>query len=314
MKVGIVGSGLVGSTAAYALVMQGIGREIVLVDHSAARAEAEAQDIAHAVPFAHPLLIRAGDYRDLVGCRVVVLAAGVAQREGETRLQLLARNADVFRAVVPSIVEHAPGTMLVVATNPVDVMTHLTTRLAAELGVPSQRVLGTGTTLDTARFRTLLGKLFDIDARHVHAYVIGEHGDSEVLTWSLATIAGISLPEFARARDIVLNDEVRQQIDVGVRRAAYTIIAGKRATYYGIGSAIARIVDTLLHDRRSVLTVCSCLESVAGVEYVTLSLPHILGGDGVLDTIPLSLDAAEEAALQRSAAIIHAATESEGVV
>lgn len=313
MKVGIVGSGLVGSTAAYALVMQGIGREIVLVDHSPARAQAEAQDIAHAVPFAHPLLIRAGDYADLAGCRVVVIAAGVAQREGETRLQLLARNADVFRQVVPAILRCCPETLLVVATNPVDVMTHLTTNLAAALGVPQQRVLGTGTTLDTARFRTLLGQQFDIDSRHVHAYVIGEHGDSEVLTWSLATIAGVSLPEFATLRDISLNQEVRDRIDTGVRRAAYTIIAGKRATYYGIGSAIARIVDVLLHDQRSVLTVCSCLDNVAGVANVTLSLPHVLGGDGVLQTIPLTLDAAEQAALQRSANIIRAAAELEAL-
>ncbi|HMC09833.1 MAG TPA: L-lactate dehydrogenase, partial [Pirellulaceae bacterium] len=184
MKVGIVGSGFVGATAGYALVMQGIGREIVLVDKNVARAAAEADDIRHAVPFSHPLEVRSGNYDVLSGSRVVVLCAGVGQKPGETRLQLLQRNAAVFREVVPSVLKQAPDAVLLVATNPVDVMTHLAARFAAECGVPAGRVLGTGTTLDTARFRSLLGTHCGVDPHHVHAYVIGEHGDSEVLTWS----------------------------------------------------------------------------------------------------------------------------------
>jgi L-lactate dehydrogenase len=184
MKVGIVGSGFVGATVGYALVMQGVGREVVLVDKDTARAAAEADDIRHAVPFAHPLEVRAGDYKDLAGCKVVILSAGVGQSPGETRLQLLRRNAQVFREVVPATLNYAADAVLVVATNPVDVMTHLASRLAVACGLNPGRVLGSGTTLDTARFRSLLGGHCGVDPHHVHAHVIGEHGDSEVLTWS----------------------------------------------------------------------------------------------------------------------------------
>lgn len=310
MKVGIIGSGLVGSTAAYAMVMRGIGREIVLVDQNTARASAEAEDLFHAVPFAAPLTLRSGDYADLAGSRVVVLTAGVGQKPGETRLQLLQRNAAVFGEIVPNVLRHAPDAVLVVATNPVDVMTHLTAHFAARSGVPSSRVIGSGTTLDTARFRTLLGRRFDIDSRHIHAYVIGEHGDSEVLTWSLAAIAGLKLDEFCRAQGTCLEEDQRQQIDRHVRGAAYRIISGKGATYYGIGSALARIIDVILHDQRAILTVCTRTESVAGVKDVTLSLPHILGGTGALSQIPLALSSQEETALRRSAGVIREAIES----
>src|SRR5688572_12113087 len=293
MKIGIVGCGLVGSTSAYALVMSGVGREIVLVDLNRARAEAEANDIYHAVPFAHPLSVRAGDYPDLVDARVVVIAGGVAQKPGETRLQLLQRNAEVFRQIVPSVLRHAPEAVLLVVTNPVDIMTHLAAHFAAELGVPGTRVIGSGTTLDTARFRTLLGRHFDVDPHHVHAYVLGEHGDSEVLAWSQATIAGLSLDEFSKAHGKPLSETDRQQVDEQVRRAAYHIIAGKGATYYGIGSAVARIVDVLLHDQRAILTICCRITGVPDCEGVTMALPHLVGGDGALATIPLPLDATE---------------------
>src|SRR5262249_20275664 len=188
MKVGIVGSGFVGATTGYALVMSGVGRELVLVDKNAARAEAEADDIRHAVPFAHPLEVRAVGYDGLEGCRVVVLAAGVGQKPGETRLHLLQRNAGVFAEVVPQVLARAPEAVLVVATNPVDVMTHLAACHAASCGASADRVVGSGTTLDTARFRSLIGARCGVDPHHVHAYVVGEHGDSEVLTWSLATV------------------------------------------------------------------------------------------------------------------------------
>jgi L-lactate dehydrogenase len=310
MRVGIVGAGMVGSASAYALVMSGVGRDIVLVDVNPARAQAEANDIHHAVPFAHPLTVRAGDYADLAGARVVVIAGGVAQRPGETRLQLLQRNAEVFRQIVPSVVQHAPDAILLVVTNPVDIMTHLAAQFAADFGVAPTRVIGSGTTLDTARFRALLGRHFDVDPRHVHAYVVGEHGDSEVLVWSQATIAGLSLDEFAHVHGTPLDAAERQDIDDNVRRAAYHIIAGKGATYYGIGSAVKYIVDVLLHDRRAVLTVCCRTTDVAGCEGVTLALPRLLGGEGVLATIPLPLDPNEREDLNRSAAILRSAIES----
>jgi L-lactate dehydrogenase len=307
MKVGIVGSGLVGATAGYALVMRGVGREIVLVDKNADRAAAEADDIRHAVPFAHPLEVRAGGYEDLAGCRVVLLCAGVGQKPGETRLQLLQRNAAVFREVVPAVLASAPEAVLVVATNPVDVMTHLAARFAANCGVAGGRVLGSGTTLDTARFRSLLGGQCGVDSRHVHAYVIGEHGDSEVLTWSLATIGGMPLESFARRRGLD-----RQDIDRKVRGAAYTIIGGKGATYYGIGSALAHIVGVILHDQRAVMTVGAPTEDVAGVRNVTVSLPRLVGGQGVLETFPLPLSQEETASLRTSAGVIREALDELG--
>jgi L-lactate dehydrogenase len=307
MKIGIVGAGFVGSTAAYAMVMRGVGRQIVLVDKSEGRARAEADDLFHAVPFAHPLDVVAGSYRDLAGARVVILTAGVGQRPDETRLQLLARNEAVFADVVPRVLDHAPDAVLVVATNPVDVMTHVAARLAAGRGVAAGRVLGSGTTLDTARFRSLLGRRLGVDAAHVHAYVVGEHGDSEVLTWSLVTVGGIPLADMAERHGVPFDDAVRAQIDAGVRRAAYTIIDGKGATYYGVGSALARIVDAILRDQRSVLTVCTPSRRVAGVDDVTVSLPQVVGGGGALETLPLALPPEEERALARSAGIVRAA-------
>mgnify|MGYP002682635786 CR=1 FL=1 len=213
MKIGIVGSGAVGATTAYALVMRGVGREIVLVDVNKERAQAEAADILHAVPFANPLHVSAGDYPDLAGCGVVVLTAGVGQRPGETRLQLLERNAAIFRGIVPQVFQFAPEAVLIVATNPVDVMTHLAARLAAEFGVPHGRVVGTGTMLDTARFRALLGLHLGVDAYHVHAYVLGEHGDSEVLAWSEVSIGGIPLEEFCVVQGEEVDEAARRRID-----------------------------------------------------------------------------------------------------
>ena len=310
MKVGIVGSGFVGATAGYALVMEGVGREVVFVDQKRERAEAEADDIRHAVPFAHALEISAGGYEDLAGCHVVLLCAGVGQKPGETRLQLLRRNAEVFQEVVPAVLKHAPEAVLVVATNPVDLMTHLTAQYAAGCGVPAGRVFGSGTTLDTARFRSLLGSHCRIDPGHIHAYVIGEHGDSEVLTWSLVTVSGMPLESFTRLRGIDLSDGVRQEIDRQVRRAAYTIISGKGATYYGIGSALARIVKVILHDRRAVMTVCVPTPEVAGV---TLSLPRLVGGAGVLETFPLPLSEEENSQLRKSAQVIRQAVDELGI-
>ena len=310
MKIGIVGCGMVGSASAYALVMSGVGREIVLVDLNRARAEAEANDIYHAVPFANPLTVRAGDYPDLAEARVVVIAGGVAQKPGETRLQLLKRNAEVFHQIIPSILRHAPDAVLLVVTNPVDIMTHLAAHFAAEFRIPHTRVIGSGTTLDTARFRALLGRHFGVDPHHVHAYVIGEHGDSEVLAWSQATIAGVGIDEFVRVRGHPLSEQDRKQIDENVRRAAYHIIAGKGATYYGIGSAVARIVDVLLHDQRAILTICSRIDGVDGCDNVTLALPHLVGGQGVLGTIPLKLNPSEQEGLRRSAGILREALDS----
>lgn len=311
-KIGIIGSGFVGSAAAYAMVMSDVGREIVMVDLNHKRAVAEASDILHAVPFAHPIDIHAGDYADLEGCSAVIITAGVNQKPGETRLQLLERNAAVFRQVVPNVVQNAKDARLIVATNPVDVTTHMTARIAESLGMLPGRIFGSGTTLDTARFRALLGRKLGIDSRHVHAYVLGEHGDSEVLAWSQVTISGMSLPEFCDRRKIKFDEEDRAEVDHGVRRAAYGIIEGKGATYYGIGAALARLTDVVVNDQRSILTACAPTPDVAGVQDVTVALPRLVGGDGILDTFMQPISSDEEQALQRSATIVREAISSLG--
>jgi L-lactate dehydrogenase len=306
-KIGIVGTGFVGATAGYAIVMRGIGSELALVDINQARARAEADDILHAVPFAHPMRVTAGDYPELVGSKMVIITAGVNQKPGESRLQLLERNAAIFKSVVPEVLKYAPEAILVVASNPVDIMTHLTARFAAEHGVPASRVFGSGTTLDTARFRSLLSNCLGVAANNIHGYVIGEHGDSEVLAWSLTTIGVIPLDDFCNTQNIELDAATRQDIDRKVRRAAYSIIEGKGATYYGIGSALARIAEAILDDQRAVLTVCSPMRQIVDVSDVTLALPHIVGAEGIRGTLPLPLNEAEEADLQKSANIIKAA-------
>jgi L-lactate dehydrogenase len=310
MKIGVVGTGFVGSSAAYALVMRGVGREIVLVDKNAKRADAEADDIFHAVPFAHPMEIYAGDYDALAGCRVVIMAAGVNQKPGESRMELLTRNAAVFSEVIPQIIMHAPDSVIVVATNPVDVMTHYTAQIAQKYDWHTGRIFGSGTTLDTARFRALLGRLIGIDSTHIHAYVVGEHGDSEVLAWSMVSVGGIPLEELIAERRTTLDQAKRDEIDQQVRRAAYHIIEGKGATYYGIGSALSRIVDVILHDQRAILTVCAPEQDVYGVQDVTVALPRLVSGEGVVERLPLPMNDEETEKLRRSASVVRAAIES----
>jgi L-lactate dehydrogenase len=302
MKVGIIGSGNVGAGAANAMVLRGVAREIIMVDINTKRAQAEAEDILHAVPFSsHAVVVRQGEYSDLEGCSVVVITAGVAQKPGETRLQLLERNAAIFKGMIPQIVASAPDAVLVVATNPVDIMTHLTAHYAAPLGVPRKHVIGSGTTLDTARFRSILGRALDVDPEHVHGYVVGEHGDSEVLAWSMTTVGTVPLDDYAQARGIALTDGILQEVDDGVRRAAYRIIEGKGSTYYGIGAALARIVQAIVRDQRSLLTISVPVETIGDVHDITFALPAIVGGDGIISVLPAPLNDEEEMLLEDSA-------------
>ena len=298
MKVGIVGCGFVGSTAAYAIALHGSCAELVLVDVDARAAQAHAEDILHATPFAEPVRVWAGDYRELWGAQVVVLACGVGQKPGETRLELLERNAAVFRQVIPQVLAVAPDAVLLVATNPVDVITTMITRLS---GLPPGRVIGSGTILDTARFRSLLGERLGVSSQSVHAYVLGEHGDSEVLVWSSATVGGVPVADFAAQRGLACDDELYRQIDTGVRRAAYRIIEGKRATYFGIGAGLARMVEAIRDNERTVLTVCSPLAGQFGVSGMALSLPTIVGRGGAEEIIAIPMDAAEQTAFRHSA-------------
>lgn len=309
MKVGIVGSGYVGSATAYALALRGTVREIVLVDIDGKLARAHAEDILHATPFCHPVWVYAADYEALRGAEVVVIAAGVAQRPGETRLQLLSRNAQVFEQILPRIRQYAPDALLLIATNPVDVMTHITFRLS---GLPPERVIGSGTILDTARFQSLLGEYLHTAPHSIDAYVIGEHGDSEVLVWSSAHVGGVPLLTYADVRGTPITEELRRQIDDRVRYAAYTIIEGKGATYYGIGAGLARLIQAILTDEKGLFTVSIFTPMVEGVPDVTLSLPRIIGRQGVETTLYPAMDEGEHAALHRSAALLREVTLSIG--
>ncbi len=301
MKVGIVGAGMVGSSAGYALALMGLASEIVLVDRNDALAVAQAEDIAHAVPFMSSTVVNAGQYRDLEGAGVVILAAGVSQKPGETRLELLERNAAVFRAVLAEVLPVVPDAILLIASNPVDVMTQITTRLS---GIDPRRVIGSGTILDTARFRSLVGRHLGISPQSVHAYVLGEHGDSEVLAWTSARAGSVPLSSFAAQVGSPLTAEVRAQIDDGVRNAAYKIINGKGSTYYGIGAGLARIVKAIARDQRDVLSVSISTPEVAGVRDVALSIPRVVGAGGVLADLFPDLDDGEYSALNRSASLL----------
>jgi L-lactate dehydrogenase len=295
MRIGIVGAGFVGSTAAYAMVLRGLASRVTLVDLDADRAEGEAMDIAHATPFSHPARVTAGAVEDLAGSDLVVLAAGANQGPGETRLDLAARNAAIFRELVPRVVDAAPQALLLVATNPVDVLTQVAFEAS---GLPEARVIGSGTTLDTARLRSLIGRRAGVSPKHVHGYVLGEHGDSEIIAWSGIRVAGQALGEVMAAHGRPWDDEAREAIEHDVRDAAYRIIERKRASYYGVGAALARIAAAIADDEHAVLTV-----SVSDGE-VAYSLPRVLGRNGLLRTVDPHLDASERDALARSAEVI----------
>ena len=301
MKVGIVGCGFVGSTSAYAMALGGAASEIVLIDLNPKLAQAQAEDILHAVPFAKPARITAGDYTQLEGATVVVLACGVAQRPGETRLQLLERNTQVFTQVVPQVLEYAAEALLLLAANPVDVMTQVVTRIS---NLPPERVICSCTILDTARFRTLLGEHLGVASRSVHAYVLGEHGDSEVLVWSSARAGGLPLCDFANQVGRPIDEKVKSQIDNGVRRAADLIIEGKGATYYGIGAGLARIVQAIRDNERAVLTLSSLSMDIEGLDEVSLSLPRVLGSEGIVTELRPALSSEERIELKKSAKIL----------
>ncbi len=300
MKVGIVGCGFVGSSGAFAIALEGKANTLILVDLNQDLAKAHAEDILHATPFSEPIRVAAGDYAMLKNADLVVLACGVGQKPGETRLQLLQRNVKVFQEVVPKVLEYAPDTILLIVSNPVDIMTQVVTQIS---GLPAQRVIGSGTILDTARFRTLLAEHLDIAPHSVHAYVLGEHGDSEVLAWSSGKVGGVPVTEFSAQIGRPITAEIKAKIDNGVRNAAYRIIEGKGATYYGIGAGIARIASAIGDDEGAVLS----LSNVAGFGGVSLSLPRVLKANGIETTIQPLLSEDEADALQKSADILKAA-------
>jgi L-lactate dehydrogenase len=301
VKVAIVGTGAVGSTFAYALLMSGLASEIVLIDINRSKAEGEAMDLNHAVPFTHPTHIWAGDFFNCADAAVTVLAAGVPQKPGQTRLECVQANARIWREIVPQIANSNPRGILLVATNPVDVLTYAAWKLS---GLPAARVLGSGTILDTARFRFLLSQHFGVDARSVHAYIIGEHGDSEVAAWSLANIAGMRLPEYCRAVNIPFEPQAMEKIFVSTRDAAYRIIERKGATYYAVAAGLLRIVQSILRHQNTVLSVSSLIDDYYGISDVCFSLPTVVDRGGIQRVLRLELDETERAKLHNSAAVL----------
>ena len=298
-KVSLVGTGLVGSSFAYALMIRGLASELVLIAANAGKAIGEVMDFNHGLSFTRPMKITAGDYADCAGSHVVVIAAGASQKPGESRLDLLARNAGIFREIVPQVVRHNPDGIILIATNPVDILTYVSVGVS---GLPPGRVIGSGTILDTSRFRFLLGQYYGVDARSVHAYIIGEHGDSEIPVWSHASIGGVRLQEFAPLRNKEYVQADMDALFAQVRDAAYEIIRRKGATYYAIGLGLLSIVAAILGDYRRVVSVSTLMTGQHGGQEMCLSLPCVVGAHGVEEILTLNLDSAEESGLRASAA------------
>ncbi|MBU1007455.1 L-lactate dehydrogenase [Candidatus Dependentiae bacterium] len=302
-KVAIVGAGNVGCAAAYAMMLDGVVSELSIIDINKNKAEGEALDLRHGMQFTKSAKIWAGDSFDLVeGAKIVVLAAGFAQKPGgETRLDLLAKNVEVFKDIIPKIVKKNKDCILLVVTNPLDVLTYVTGKLS---GFPSCRVFGTGTVLDSSRLRYLLGRYFTISPKDITAYILGEHGDSEFAWWSGANVAGMPLRNFAR-----YSDGVMEKIYQEVKGAAYEVIAKKGATYYAIGLVVSKIVRAILTDQFRVMTVSSLLQNYNGIDNVCLSVPTIIRKSGICDVLKVSLDDGEQQQLEKSAQKIAQANE-----
>ncbi len=305
MRVGIVGAGHVGSTTAYALTLRGSATHIVLADVDERRARAQAEDVAHAVPVAFPVRVSGGSIDEMQDFDVIVLACGPSIEPGQNRLAILRQSTEIFKTVVPQVMRAAPEAMIIVASNPVDVMTHVTT---VESGLSPERVIGSGTLLDTLRFRAQLSAHLGVSASSVQAYVLGEHGDSEVLAWSSARIGGLPLSEVADQLGRALTSQVRDRIDHDVRRAGYRILEGKGFTSFGVAAGIARIVDAIRDDERVVLTVSARTPKVAGIADVSVSLQRIIGRKGVSHTLEPDMNPQEVEQMAASARIIRDAT------
>lgn len=306
MKIGIIGAGNVGSATAFALLIQGIARKIVLIDANEKRAEAEAADIAHAAPFSYAGKIKAGTYKDLEGAKVVIVTAGANQKPGEPRTALLERNVKIFENIIPQIVHNAPNCILLIAANPVDIMTAVALKLS---NFPQERVFGSGTILDSARFRTLLGYHLSVSPKSVHASVMGEHGDSEVLIWSSAVAGTVQVETLAKQINKPFTTEIKKQIDNQVRNAAYSIIEGKGATFYGIAGAIARICQAISSNEHAVLNVSIFHETFEDSRNICLSHPCIIGKYGILGKLDPEFTPEEDKALAQSAAKIEEFTQ-----
>ncbi len=303
-KVGIVGSGMVGGTTAYTMMLNRVADEIVMVDCDTPRSIAEASDIQHAVPWQHDARIRAGELSDLAGADVVVFSAGVNSKPGETRLDLLGRNAAVVEETLPDIFRHAPQAVLLMTTNPVDVLTFLAIVISKQFGIPTQQIIGSGTTLDSCRLQCELAAHFNVSPRSVQAMVVGEHGESQVPLFSTAKISGLSLEAIAKSagREWALQDQER--IALNVRKAANRIVRGKGATWFGIASCLSEIADAVIRDKRRIMPVSVQIEKILGGEPAVLSLPSVVGRGGVSGSHVPEMSEPELAALKQSHSVM----------
>lgn len=297
-KITVIGAGFVGSTTAYTLMISGLVSEIVLIDINEKKAEGEVMDMNHGMPFVRPVKLYSGTYSDCADSDIIIITAGANQKEGETRIDLVKKNTEVFKSIINEIVKYNQNAILLIVTNPVDILTYVTYKLS---GFPKNKVIGSGTVLDSARFRYLIGDHVGVDTRNVHAYILGEHGDTEVATWSLTNIAGIPMEKFCEDCKKCKDGTSRKQIYENVKNAAYQIIEGKGATYYAIALAVKRIVEAIVRDEDSILTVSSLLEGQYGLSDVCLSVPTLVNKDGIDKILTVPINEEEKQQLLKSA-------------
>ncbi|HIS39645.1 MAG TPA: L-lactate dehydrogenase [Candidatus Aphodovivens avistercoris] len=297
-KAAIIGCGFVGSSTVFTLMQSGLFSEMVLIDVDQDRAEGEALDIAHGMPFASPMSIHAGSYADAVDADIAIITAGAAQKPGETRLDLVHKNVGIFKSIIPQLVEAGFDGIMLVVSNPVDILTYVALKLS---GLPASRVIGSGTVLDSARFKYILGQHLGVDPRNVHARIIGEHGDSEIAIWSTANVSGIPVNDFCELRGHFDHDESMRRIAADVKNSAYEIIKKKKATYYGIAMSVKRICEAIMRDEKPILTVSSYQDGPYGLHDVVLSMPCVVGRAGVEYQVPHPLDEHETTRLHESA-------------
>lgn len=297
-KAAIIGCGFVGSASAFSLMQSGLFSELVLIDANREKAEGEALDIAHGIPFARQMKIYAGDYDDIMDSAVIIVTAGANQKPEETRLDLVHKNVEIFKSIIPEIAKRDYQGILLIVANPVDILTYTALKLS---GMPENRVIGSGTVLDTARLKYRLGEHLCVDSRSVHAFIIGEHGDSEIAVFSSANVSGIPLNRFCEMRGHFAHDESTRRIAEEVKNSAYEIIAKKHATYYGIAMSVKRICEAIVRDEKSILPVSSMMCGEHGISDVVLSMPSIVGKDGIETQVPISLSEEEENRLRESA-------------
>lgn len=297
-KASVIGCGFVGSATAFTLMQSRLFSELVLLDVNMEKADGEAKDIAHGIPFAGQMKIYAGTYDDAADAAIIIITAGANQKPGETRLDLVQKNTAIYQSIIPEIVKRDFGGILLIVSNPVDILTYVALKLS---GLPEKRVLGSGTVLDTARLKYALGEHLGVDSRSVHSFIIGEHGDSEIAAWSSTNVSGIPLNEFCEMRGHFNHDAAMDAIAEKVKNSAYEIISKKQATYYGIAMSVKRICECIVRNERSILPVSAMMHGEYGIEDITLSMPAIVGIGGVETHVPIALSEEEAEKLVESA-------------